>query len=108
MPRVSSASLLATGSAVAFSSGLGGSLRGYRDRNANDHRCKLIFSKCKNLSYARPAVYLDGLLQDDQTRTVWPCIDVTTTEVGQHGDSIWPRMADVVASATGAALELNR
>jgi hypothetical protein len=81
--------------------------RDYSGRGADDDRCKLIFSKCKNLSYEKMAKYLDEL-QNTNTQIAWPYIDLAATEVGQHNDSMWLRMADIVASATTSALELNR
>jgi hypothetical protein len=53
------------------------------------------------------AKYLDEL-QNTNTQIAWPYIDLAATEVGQHNDSMWLRMADIVASATTSALELNR
>jgi hypothetical protein len=82
-------------------------VRDYRDPKADDQRCKLVFSRCKNLSYERLAKYLDEL-QDLPTQIAWKYIDLAATRVQQHNDSMWLRVADAIASGTASALELNR
>lgn len=81
--------------------------RDHRNPGGADHRCKLIFSRCKNLSYPNLAQYLD-VLQNQSTAVAWSYLDLAATEVRQHSDSLWLKMADVVASGTYSALELNR
>lgn len=83
--------------------------RDSRIPNSGDGRTKLVFSKCKNLSYADLTSYLQLLRNgfDMQTEIHWPSIDYQTLEVRQHNELVGLKIADAVATGIRYAVELS-
>ena len=71
-----------------------------------DGRCKLNFSRCKNLSYNALSDYF-AVLKATQTNIAWPHLDSENFNVDSHENSIWLRTADIAASGIAKGLELG-
>lgn len=71
-----------------------------------DGRCKLNFSRCKNLSYEDVSDYL-SVLKATQTSISWASLDTGAFNVRNHEESIWLRLADIAASGIAKGLELG-
>jgi hypothetical protein len=74
--------------------------------SSGDKRCRLNFSKCKNLAYDDLMRYLNKL-KLDKTQIDWNHLDTHMFKVAKHESSIWLRCADFVASAYAKGLEQN-
>lgn len=81
--------------------------RDQKKANEGDGRCKLHFSHCKGLSYARLGEYLQ-VVKGTHNQIAWPNLDTVNFNVLGHADNIWLRAADAIASGVGQGLELSR
>lgn len=81
--------------------------RDYKKHGTGDGRCKLTFSRCKNLSYEEMTQYFQRL-KSQNTTVSWDNLDTDGIKVQTHGESIWLKSADAVASGIAKAIELDR
>src|SRR5574341_1117552 len=83
--------------------------RDSRIQGEGDGRCKLVFSRCRRLSYEELTDYF-GVLRSDvsgDVKVAWDFIDHANIEVFEHRMRVGLKVADAVCGGIRMALELS-
>jgi hypothetical protein len=74
-----------------------------------DGRCKLVFSRCRGLSYEELADYLATLRVDKsgKVQVFWNAIDHDRIEVFEHRRKVGLKIADAISSGVRMGLEIT-
>ena len=68
---------------------------------------KIVFSRRGGMSYTDFQKYLERLKVDPDVNIHWPVVDITAIQAMDHSRRAGLQLADIIASATAAALELD-